>query len=528
MIPQSASTHPSYLKSVSPHLHIEGETCPTCDQKIPPERLKEISGKIVAKQREQELAITVKLEQRFTVEKVQAEAKAKADLQLERQNSLAREATAREEGQKVAEAAASDKLAEAERIRQQMQAALQQQLAQTESARLATEQAGVNLQAQLNELAETRDAEVAKAKDEAAATATALMRDQIAAKDQALGEAQAKSVNLQGQLDELAKTRDTEVAKAKDEAAAAATALMRDQIAAKDLALVEAQAKSAEAENRLAKRAEQHEVALNERLGSQREILEKAKDDAVNAERAKAFEDSQKLQNKVTDLQRALDNKTAEELGEGAEIDLFEALKKEFPDDRIDRIAKGAAGADINHVVLHRGRECGTIIYDSKNHKAFRSDHVTKLAEDQIAARAEHAILSLHKFPKGTGQLHMQDGVLLANPARVVAVVTLIRKHMVQTHTLRLSSAERAEKMAALYAFITSERCVQLLDRIEKQADDLLELQNKEIKWHKNNWEKQGEAYKTIQKAKADLENDIHVIIGTGAEQAPDFEDAEL
>jgi hypothetical protein len=122
----------------------------------------------------------------------------------------------------------------------------------------------------------------------------------------------------------------------------------------------------------------------------------------------------------------------------------------------------------------------------------------------------------------------MQDGVLLANPARVVAVVTLIRKHMVQTHTLRLSSAERAEKMAALYAFITSERCAQLLERIEKQADDLLELQNKEIKWHKNNWEKQGEAYMAIQKAKADLENDIHVIIGTGGEQAPDFEDAEL
>ena len=199
----------------------------------------------------------------------------------------------------------------------------------------------------------------------------------------------------------------------------------------------------------------------------------------------------------MTDLQRALENKTAEELGEGAEIDLYEALKKEFPDDRIERVAKGAAGADIHHVVLHRGGECGTIIYDLKNHRAFRTDHVTKLAEDQIAARAEHAILSPHKFPRGTAQLHMQDGVLLANPARVVAVVTLIRKHMVQTHTLRLSSAEREEKTAALYAFITSERCVQLLDRIDKQADDLLELQNKEIKWHKNNWEKQGEAYKS-------------------------------
>jgi hypothetical protein len=106
-------------------------------------------------------------------------------------------------------------------------------------------------------LAKTRDAEVAKAKDEAAATAAALVRDQIATKDQALGEAQAKSSNLRAQLDELAKARDAEVAKAKDEAAA----LVRDQIAAKDQALVEAQAKSAEAENKLAKLTEQCEVA---------------------------------------------------------------------------------------------------------------------------------------------------------------------------------------------------------------------------------------------------------------------------
>ncbi len=230
----------------------------------------------------------------------------------------------------------------------------------------------------------------------------------------------------------------------------------------------------------------------------------------------------------MTELQRALDNKTAEELGEGAEVNLYEALRKEFPDDRIERVTKGAPGADIHHVVMDHGHDCGTIIYDSKNHKAFRTDHVAKLVEDQIAARAEHDILSLHKFPRGTGQLHMQDGVLLANPARVLAVVTLIRRHMVQTHTLRLSNAEREEKTAKLYAFITSERCTQLLNRVEKQAEDLLELQAKEIRWHKNNWEKQGEGYRAIQRAKADLEGDIHGIIGAVANEAVELEDSEL
>jgi hypothetical protein len=649
MIPQPVPASPSFLKSLHshPHLHVDGEVCPTCEQEIPPERLKEISGKIAAKQREQVQAVTLILEQQFAADKAEAEAKAKTELEQERQNSAARVVAERDEARLTAEAAAADKLAEAERIRQELETGLQEKVAQAEAARIAAEQAGANLQAQFQRLlkesqaalaaakaeAEAKEAEirteVQQAADAALATKLAeieraraesetalkarieeldgvranaeqkginlqaqldqLRRDSAAALEEAKAEARAKEAEirtdaekaaqaavaekltasenarlkseaalqariteieagktaaeqqgaaLRTQLDELHKSKDAEIAKVKDDAAAAAVriqqeaseaaaAQVRDQFVAKDQAVADAQAKSTEAESKLAKLAEQYDVALNERLGSQREILEKAKDEAVNVERAKAFEDTQKLQSKVSELQRALDNKTAEELGEGAEVNLYEALRKEFPYDSIERVTKGAPGADIHHVVMDHGRECGTIIYDSKNHKAFRSDHVAKLAEDQIAARAEHAILSLHKFPKGTGQLLMQDGVLLANPARVVAVVTLIRRHMVQTHTLRLSNAEREEKTARLYTFITSERCAQLLDRIEKQAGDLLELQNKEIRWHKNNWEKQGEACRAIQRAKADLDSDIHGIIGTAAEDAVELEDSE-
>ena len=179
---------------------------------------------------------------------------------------------------------------------------------------------------------------------------------------------------------------------------------------------------------------------------------------------------------------------------------------------------------------MHNGRECGTIIYDSKNHKMFRNEHVTKLLEDQLAAKAEHAILSTHKFPAGTCQLHMQDGVLLANPARVVPVVTLIRRHLLQAHILRLSSAERENKTAALYGFITSERCAQLLGRVDARAGELLDQQAKEIRWHENAWKKQAEAIRAIQKAKAELSNEISCIIGTAAddEVAPeDLNDAQ-
>jgi hypothetical protein len=136
-------------------------------------------------------------------------------------------------------------------------------------------------------------------------------------------------------------------------------------------------------------------------------------------------------------LTRDLEKKTNEELGEGAEVDLFEALREEFPVDNLKRVKKGEPAADIVHVVILQGRECGTIVYDSKNHKQYRTDHVAKLRVDQLAHDADHAILSTHKFPQGTRQLHTIDGILLANPARVVQLAILLRRHLVQVYIHR-------------------------------------------------------------------------------------------
>ena len=486
MTPQASTVTP-FRPALSPHLHIEGDTCPWCEQEIPPEKLEEISGKIALREREQSLAITAGLEQKFEAERIEAEATAKANLELERSQSVAREAAAREEARKTAEAAAAEKIAAAEAIRQQSEEALQARVEQERMAREAAEQASAARQAQLETERQENAAALALAKDDAAAEALRI----------------------------------------RQEATAAAEAAMQATMTANVEALAEANTKAQAAEEKLAVTIEQHNAAMAARLAEQREALEKAKVEAVNAEKSKFFEENIKLTNKVEELKRALEKKSNEELGEGAEINLFEALKAEFPDDNIKRIPKGAAGADIRHIVMMNGKECGTILYNSKNHNQFRTDHVTKLKADQIADKADHAILSTYKFPQGTRHVHVQDGVVLASPARVVAIVTIIRRHMTQLHTLRVGRVERESKMAALFDFIVSEHCTQLLSRIEEQAEDLLELQAKEVKWHKNNWEKQGEAYKSIQKAKGVLETDIGRIIGTAADPEPAHEEIQ-
>jgi hypothetical protein len=260
---------------------------------------------------------------------------------------------------------------------------------------------------------------------------------------------------------------------------------------------------------------EAQEAVINERVQEAREALEKEKTSAVLVEQAKAFDVRQKLESKVDELQRQIRQERAHELGEGAEIDLFEELKRAFEDDRITRVKKGTPGADIIHEIVHNGKVCGRIIYDSKNRNKWDGRYVSKLCEDQLAAKAEHAILSSLKFPGKTSQLHSQDGVIIACPARVLALVELLRHHTVQMHTLQTSNEERAKKTAALYAFIISDRCRQLLESIETQVNKLSDLDVSEKKAHELNWERRGRLHQTVLKVKGDLCCEIERIIGT-------------
>jgi hypothetical protein len=256
------------------------------------------------------------------------------------------------------------------------------------------------------------------------------------------------------------------------------------------------------------------EALINERIREAREVLARDKADALAAAKAAQDAETQKLSAKLETLQRQLEKQRADELGEGAEIKLFDALKAEFPGDDIRRVKKGVSGADILHTVLHNGKASGTIIYDSKNSTGWRDDYVAKLIQDQTAARADHAILSTFKFPAGAAQIEVRDGVVIVNPARAIAIAQVIRKHLLLVHTLRLSKTERMQKMAALYDFITNERYALLMTRIDSEAESLLDLQTTEKKFHDNHWKKQGLHLRSIQKVKAELETEIEAIIG--------------
>jgi hypothetical protein len=277
--------------------------------------------------------------------------------------------------------------------------------------------------------------------------------------------------------------------------------------------------KVAAVEEALAKANADATKLLEEGLRQQREVLDKAKDQAVNAEKAKSFKHQQRLDQKIASLQRQVQRQTADELGEGAEVDLFEALKGAFPEDEVSRVKKGTAGADIVHKVVYNKRVCGQIVYDSKNRDAWRNDYVTKLRQDQLAARADHAVLSTRVFPAGSHQLHLLDGVIVANPARVIDLVQILRRAVLSVDSLRMSGQERDEKSARLYEFITSQRCTHLFEELDNVSNDLLDLDVKETAAHENVWKRRGSLIRSVQRAQSSLTSEIEQIIGTAAQE---------
>ena len=273
----------------------------------------------------------------------------------------------------------------------------------------------------------------------------------------------------------------------------------------------------AAADKALVAEKKRRETTLNSRLNEQRDALEKDKVKAVNAEQAKAFKERQKLDEKLQLIQRQLQKKTADELGEGAEVDLFEELKAVFPTDEIKRVKRGESGADIVHTVVEKKRTCGVIVYDSKNRMAWRNSYTAKLRRDQLAAKADHAILACQAFPAGARQVHIQDGVIVANPARVIVIADILRSHIVQLAAIRLTNRQRTRKVTDLYEFITSEHCRQLFDQIDSLTDTMLELEVKEKKAHDSTWKQRGELVRSLQQARGDLVSEIDLIIATPA-----------
>ena len=89
-----------------------------------------------------------------------------------------------------------------------------------------------------------------------------------------------------------------------------------------------------QAEAMLKVRLQELESQRKKELADQRAALEKDRDQSVLKVQADYNRERESFQKKIKEMERQLLKKTSQDVGEGAEIDLFEAVREAFPDDR--------------------------------------------------------------------------------------------------------------------------------------------------------------------------------------------------
>lgn len=350
-----------------------------------------------------------------------------------------------------------------------------------------------------------KDAAIKLAKQEANEQLKQLTteRDQAAKK---LKEAETREAAVKKQA-EKDKEAATKLAKQQADEQIKKITAERDQATKK---LKEAEAREADIRKEALDAAEKKH---QKELSDQRAALEKDKGTSLLKQQSDFNREREALQKKVKTMEQQLQKKTANELGDGGEIDVFEALRDAFPNDRISRIKKGQPGADILHEILYKGQVCGKVILDSKVRQGWQNSYVTKLRQDQVDAGAEHAILTSSVFPAGKKEMCIESDVIIVNPARVVHIVHILREAMVTMHVRGLSMKERTGKMNKLYKLVTSEAYGKKFSEAGRLAQDILDLDVQEKKAHDNTWKKRGAFAIRINNVLREIETDVAAVI---------------
>jgi hypothetical protein len=178
-------------------------------------------------------------------------------------------------------------------------------------------------------------------------------------------------------------------------------------------------------------------------------------------------------------------------------------------------VAKGVKGPDVIIEVAHEGSIAGKIVLDSKDHLRWSHKFTTKLRADQIAENADFAILSSSIFPAGARELHIQNNVIVASPPRVLVLVHLFRRQIIENYRLRLIVEARNEKGAKLLAYIASAGCADLFERIAKLTADLLDIEQSDAAWQERTRNKRTRLIRGVQTVHDDLVGTINRILAS-------------
>jgi hypothetical protein len=271
-------------------------------------------------------------------------------------------------------------------------------------------------------------------------------------------------------------------------------------------------------------------------LEVERQIEDERKHIAREA-REKAEEESRlkikEYQKQLSDLKDELESakRKAEQgsqqlQGEVAELDLETILKCSFPYDLIEPVGKGVRGADI-HQRVHTpaGQFCGIIIWESKNARNWNDRWLSKLKEDQLASKADIAVIVSTVLPEDVSNFACVDGVWIASFPCVIGLATALRETLVRVTHAHRSLEGKDEKIEILYRYLSGSEFKQRVEMIVTTFVDMKTELDSEKRAMTKLWSQREKSIEKVISNVAGMYGDLQGIIGAAL---PTIETLEL
>ena len=383
----------------------------------------------------------------------------------------------------------------------------EQQLAQKEEDVAKREQSLRDKEKQLADAKRTLDEQIA---DQVAAQLKAERTRVVAeegkkAKLASAAELEAKVREL-GELQEVLKTRDEKLAEAQ-----------------------KAQAELIKKQRELDDAKRELELTVEKRVQEGlTDVRSQAKREAEEGLKLKVLEKDQtiaSMQQKIEELKQKAEQGSQQLQGEVQELELENLLRAKFPFDTIEPVPKGEFGGDaLQRVVSQGGQPCGTILWESKRTRNWSDGWLTKLREDQRAAKAEVAVLVSQALPKGVEAFDVVDGVWVTSPRAALPVATVLRLTLLQVSMARAVSEGQQTKTEMVYQYLTGPRFRHRVEAIVEAFSSMQEDLDKERKAIMKQWAKREGQIERVMGATVGMYGDLQGIAGKSLQEIEGLE----
>ena len=277
-----------------------------------------------------------------------------------------------------------------------------------------------------------------------------------------------------------------------------------------------------EKEQTILKKVKEKERILEQKLKVKSENdIQKFRDLIIKKDKEIEIQ-NKRQQAKIDEMTKQLKQKSVEIQGEVQEELIEDYLRSKFPFDTVEEVKKGAKGADCILSINNKNNEkLAQIYFESKDHKTFKEEWVSKLLSDMKDRNINYGVLITTSMPKDYNK--NQDGYVERHGKRIMIIpmnyqiihtlVSFIRINLINEHRSK-KDFDAPKMMKRLWDHVMGPSFQLPVRNLYQTMIRLHDIIGKEKKFYENNMANKERAILDMEEDFRDMINSFTLKVG--------------